>query len=709
MSNINTTKLSYKSVAWVFGTTSLRPAQLSLKIEKQLQLLRSLREREERNGVKWTWQGNDKLQEEFYLLSKEAEIVKGNATRKAKDARVLTSGLVDLGLINKNRELTEAGDKLLEIISNEEIRRDNLFFIGGDSFLYLKQLLKVSIKIRDNVVKPLIVLIKILADLDYLTYDEFRYLVPLITNDDDYKVILQKIVEIRKEKNKGEREQLFFLSIMEILSTKEEYIRAWNILEATREKDILDVIPIIALNRKSKKYSITYSQLYLYLKKLYWEKDLSNDNAFELYNLVSTTTGKAFSYWKKLLFAKQTTKFQVRKEGASSLRTEYNPFTKISSIEELKRSFFTHLHVFKTMATLDDYCDLNMRYIKLTDIVLFENQTVRFDAIPKIYFNQTTANKIYKEGAFSIHKRKREETTLKEIYPTLSKELEYKTISTIKEKFNLTSISDDAELTKHIQNERTNRFHKLIEERFSNDKLLKIIDLIEKRKDEEVYNQVTDDADIPTIFEYIIAIAWFRISECKGDILSYMKLSLDNALLPKSHAGGGTADIVYKYYQSDRRGYPDHTLLIEATLTEDTNQRRTEMEPVSRHLAEYILQNNTFTKVSENNKVDRKDQAAQAIFIATHLDTNTRDDFYARRFTQYSKKGVSAKLSGTNIIGINTKTLTKLIQENITYSNIYPLLQEYFSSKTESPDEPYQKFIHSIIDLIETKNIKDLS
>lgn len=45
MSNINTTKLSYKSVAWVFGTTSLRPAQLSLKIEKQLQLLRSLRER----------------------------------------------------------------------------------------------------------------------------------------------------------------------------------------------------------------------------------------------------------------------------------------------------------------------------------------------------------------------------------------------------------------------------------------------------------------------------------------------------------------------------------------------------------------------------------------------------------------------------------------------------------------------------------------
>lgn len=707
MSTMDTTKLSYKSVAWVFGTTSLRPAQLSLKIEKQLQLLSSLREREERNGAKWTWQGNVKLQEEFYLRSKEAEIVKGNAARKAKDARVLTSGLVDLGLINENRELTEVGDKLLQIISNEEIKRDNLFFVGEDSFLYIKQLLKVSIEIRENVVKPFIVLIKILADLDYLTYDEFRYLVPLITNDDDYKVILQKIIEIRKEKNKEKREQLFFLAIMELLSSKDEYITAWSILEATREEDILEAIPTIVLNRKSKKYSMPYSQLYLYLKKLYWEEDLSNDNVTELYNLVNTTTGKAFSYWKKLLFAKQTTKFQVKKKGANSLRTEYNPFVKISSLEELKRSFFTHLHVFKTMATLDDYCDLNMRYIKLSDIVLFENQTVRFDAIPKVYFNQTTANKIYKEGAFSIHKRKREETTLEEIYPILDKELEYKTISTIKEKFDLTSISDDAELTTHIQNERTNRFHKLIEERFSNDILLKIIDLIEKRKDEEVYKQVTYDADIPTIFEYIIAIAWFRISEYKGDILSYMKLSLDNALLPKTHAGGGTADIVYKYYQSDQKGYPDHSLLIEATLTEETNQRRAEMEPVSRHLAEYILQNNTFTKVSENNEVYAEDQTAQAVFIATYLDTNTRNDFYARRFTQYSKKGVSAKLAGTNIIGIDTKTLTKLIKGNIAYSSIYPLLQDYFSSEVKSPDKPYQKFMRSITDLIETKDIKN--
>lgn len=709
MSIMNTTKLSYKSVAWVFGTTSLRPAQLSLKIEKQLQLLRNLREREERNGTKWMWQGNDKLQEEFYLRSKEVGIVKGNAARKAKDARVLTSGLVDLGLINENRELTEAGDKLLQIISNGEVKRDNIFFVGEDSFLYLKQLLKVSIKIRESVVKPFVVLIKILADLDYLTYDEFRYLVPLITNDDDYKVILQKILEIRKEKSKEKREQLFFLAIIKVLSTKDEYIRAWNILEATKEEDILGVIPIIALNRKSKKYSMPYSKLYLYLKKIYWEKDLSNDNINELYNLVSTTTGKAFSYWKKLLFAKQTTKFQVKKDGANILRTEYNPFVKVASLEQLKRYFFTHLHVFKTMATLDDYCDLNMRYIKLTDVVLFEDETVRLDAIPKVYFNQTTANKIYEEGAFSIHKRKREETTLEEIYPTLSKELEYKTISTIKEKFNLTSITDDSELTKHIQNERINRFHKLIEERFSNDKLLKIIELIEKRKDEQVYKQVTDDADIPTIFEYIIAIAWFRISEYKGDILSYMKLSLDNALLPKTHAGGGTADIVYKYYHSDRKGYPDHSLLIEATLTEDTNQRRAEMEPVSRHLAEYILQNNTFTKVSENNEVYAEDQTAQAVFIATHLDTNTRNDFYARRFTQYSKKGVSEKLAGTNIIGIDTKTLTKLIQENITYSSIYPLLQEYFSSENRSPDKPYQKFMCSIIDLIETKKIKNLS
>ena len=65
-----------------------------------------------------------------------------------------------------------------------------------------------------------------------------------------------------------------------------------------------------------------------------------------------------------------------------------------------------------------------------------------------------------------------------------------------------------------------------------------------------------------------------------------MNLSLEADLLPKTHAGGGEADIVWKYEMTYE--YPKHTLLIEATLADGQNQRRMEMVPVSRHLGDYV-------------------------------------------------------------------------------------------------------------------------
>ena len=55
-----------------------------------------------------------------------------------------------------------------------------------------------------------------------------------------------------------------------------------------------------------------------------------------------------------------------------------------------------------------------------------------------------------------------------------------------------------------------------------------------------------------------------------------MKLSLEANLLPKTHAAGGYADIIYEYEACT--SYPKHSLLLEATLADGNNQRRMEME-----------------------------------------------------------------------------------------------------------------------------------
>ena len=124
-------------------------------------------------------------------------------------------------------------------------------------------------------------------------------------------------------------------------------------------------------------------------------------------------------------------------------------------------------------------------------------------------------------------------------------------------------------------------------EKFTAPQIIDLLTKFEIRDDKAISNHITDNADAPTMFEYVLGIAWYIISERQGNILEYMNLSLEADLLPKSHAVGGGADIEYLYDKTEY--YPAHCLLIEATLSDKTNQRRMEMEPVSRHLGEYIL------------------------------------------------------------------------------------------------------------------------
>lgn len=118
---INRENLVYKSYCWCFGTTSFRTQNFNRKIEEQLSLLDSFFSTPE--FATQNWVNNNKLQERYYRYMQASGFVFGDAPRKDKDARQKTSGLVDLGLINANRRLTEAGRALLAISRQEILNR----------------------------------------------------------------------------------------------------------------------------------------------------------------------------------------------------------------------------------------------------------------------------------------------------------------------------------------------------------------------------------------------------------------------------------------------------------------------------------------------------------------------------------------------------------------------------------------------------------
>lgn len=700
MSTAQDQRLYYESIIWVFGTTSLRPRQLSHKIITILQTLTELEESLLSAGrPSWQWGGNNELQEAFYDLAKERGVVTGNAPRKAKDARVLTSGLVDLGLLTEERVVTDAGRELLAATeSSSEVGEEpetNIFTIDRESFVYLKQLLKASLRVGESTVRPFVVMAKLLSEFGSLSYDEFCYLAQLITTHDDYAIISEAIRELRMMTDKQQIGQYIDDTIWRVIISKPRYQRAWELLKSAEESRLDEVIPIIVLNRKSMKYAEWFSPLYRLLTRIYIEGESTSSEVTKLYDLAKK------SGWKKLLFKKGTTRNKVRENGAETLCShgEGNPFADITDERVLRACFFKHLHLIKTKATLKDYSDLNKRYIKLTNTILFENEEIKFDTLPRYIFAEV-APLLFEQAAFAAHPHLANATELIEVSDCFTKEAVEVATSTARQDLGLAPTEEWGEVEKIIRDQRTDKFRSLVEERFDDKTLIRLLRLMEERKDDKIFELVTDDADIPTIFEYLVGVIWYRVSDYRGDILSFLKLSLDAELLPRTHAAGGTADIVYQYDAAPDGCYPPHTLLIEATLTDSTTQRSNEMEPVSRHLGNYIIHERAYTYISNDGVVRMRDQTAQSLFVATTLDRNVRNDFYGRRNIDYENDfdGAHVILDGTKIVGIDTKLLAEILRREVKYSSIYPLFESYFSS-TDKSAPAYEELKDSIMSL----------
>ena len=282
---------AYKSYCWSLGTTSFRMVEFNRKIERQLELIREF----------WTkpafadqqWSENEPLQIEYYNFLKESDFIEGEAQRKAKDAREKTSGLVDLGLLDDERRLTEAGNALLQIAANADFNTNNLLQIPADSFIYLKQLLKLYSPIDNGYVRPYIVLIMALNRLGKLSYDEFTYLLPLAINESKTEEIFTSIKSIRS--GNGTIDE----TIIKVLMDMPNYQEALDILlnNAITEQLITE----IGMNRKSRNYDKPYFKLYKALEAVIVTH--SDEAAVELFNAVKAVSGKSSILWKQYLFS----------------------------------------------------------------------------------------------------------------------------------------------------------------------------------------------------------------------------------------------------------------------------------------------------------------------------------------------------------------------------------------------------------------------
>lgn len=654
-------EIGFRSYCWSVGTTSYRTEHFNLNIETQLRYMHEFKQLPQNQGRMWA--GNSEFQTAYYLFLKQKGFLKGEAKRPDKDAREKTSGLVDIGLLNAYRDLTPAGLSLLKLSDRGDFSSDNALELQKDSFLYFKQMLKTSNVVDGNTVRPFLVFLYVISKAGYLTNDEFTYLLPLCINKQTTDTVLDLMLKARK--GQLDLDDI----ILSVLMQMDNYKKAREML-LTYEIDE-ELICTIGINRKSKQYDKPYYPIYESLVQIVLgNEEVRVEQLLDLYgNVKKLTNTKIASYWRKYIFTTNA-KSVIKKEGVDALQK--NRLLQATSMEDFLEQFFYTLHLFKVKATLSDYFDLNRRYFKSTDAILFKDGLVTLDILPKCYL-MGKEEELF-SLAFTSCKLLEENTTLGEIAPflKLDETILYENLS----KELGETITDASVAKKRIEHERYRRFEYLLETKFPMDTLIELFDCFEQRADEQIKALVTDNADIPTIFEYILGISWYYISGKKGNVLDFMNLSLEADLLPKTHAGGGEADIVWQYQKTDR--YPSHTLLLEATLADRNNQRRMEMEPVSRHLGDYLLEN--------------AEKEAYCIFVTTNLNMNVISDFRGRKYMQYYNSAATASVSGMKIIPIQTSEIKGILQKAIIYDALYEQFEQAYQAM-DNPNEWYQKYI----------------
>ena len=648
--------LAYSSFFWSLGTTSFRTKEFNYSIEKQLACLDDFWNIPENSNQGWEKKymapGQADIYDiknRYYDFMRDRGLTTGDDSIKYKAAREKTSGLVDLGLINENHRLTAVGRHILTISQSEDYSSDNQLLLSKDSYVYLKQLLKLYIKTDGVIVRPFVVVLYLLSKLDYLTYEEFTFLAPLCTTAEITEQMIEDIRAIRRsEKTKED-------IIVQVMMTKDNYLRACQVLMEFEESEF--IITQIGLNRKSRKYDKPYYPLYLLLKEVYLKKDYSK--AIYLYKQTSAISNVG-RYWRKYLFDTVSTKAIKNAPREHLLPTV---FDNVTSEEEFKRAFFQMMHLIKNVATLQDYFDLNRRYLNIANVMIFEDEQVKLDLVPKQFF-ASAIDELY-QSAFSPSEELEHDCKIEEICPALKFD-EKEVVERLKKELGI-ELENIEEAYTEVEKRRYDRFKTMIDTRFTDKDLLQLLDDFDKRNDDEISKKVTDNADPPTIFEYVLGIIWYKVSGYKGRILDYMKLSLDANLLPITHAAGGEADIVYEY--SATKEYPAHTLLLEATLTDSTNQRRMEMEPVSRHLGNHLLRT--------------KNKSSYCLFATNYLDKNVISDFRGRKhMVFYDSKDESQYVEGMKIIPLQTSDLRSILIAQKSYSDLYPKYEKAYQINT---------------------------
>ena len=574
-------------------------------------------------------------------------------------ARHYTSNLVKLGFANKERKITKVGELLLNKIELEKDKFEQIMPIDSVNLIYLRQLLKLRVfdDSGDRFYSPFNLALYLLLEKDRVSELEFSELVQGLNpyfNFDNMESLINSYKEGDIVKNYN-----FDIPIkMETL----------NLLEESDFKEYF-------YNQKSRTAVDIYWTFYKYLFSFSIsnsEKDLEALLTFFEEN--KSKINKAFGYGKNM--------FSVRTGTHPSIKDFIKQNKKLFE-GNINKNLYIQFNFSKTLDQIREYSDTTKRIFKATGIISFENGYVELaykelfksilnkDIIKSKINGTVNAELHYNDYFYSVK-------SLSEILE-YSSEQESKIINLIKKDFDECDIKNISEI---VAKNRRVEFEKHINNIYPIQKVKEILNLFSDRNNDSIIKtEVSSDATVSTIFEFIVGIAWYYFSNKKINLLNSLNLTLSANFEPITHAGGGQGDIVI--YEDDK------VVMLEATLMNSNSQKRGEWEPVLRHSVNLKIE-------EETSNTGRK---VSTFFIADEFDLNTINIWKAVTAVPMQSTINKEKFTDNVVVmPINTNELSQFMDKADKYDEIINKVHLLFEEeKTNNNINWREEFIRKII------------
>ena len=584
-------------------------------------------------------------------------------------ARHYSSNLVKFGLATENRSITQSGQAYI----NNKIERDALetFLPFTDiNIILLRQLIKLRVFTKNiNGVRryysPFFVSIFLLLNNDLLKKEDFVYIIQgLNPYCDENKVI--KFLE-NNEINK---------LVDFVISSGGKDVPFVFELPQKVEKNLFNQY---IRNRKSSETITCYFDFYDTLYEFRLNKtDENYNNLKETYLKNKEKLKKAFGEGKNIFDFGINGVFKLNEFLA---KNKNNLFLATTNFNQF---FYETYEKSKYMDLLREYSDTTTRALGATGLFKFKPNVHLFDKkLVKIIFSKFNFNNSFfgtvNEEEYSRYE-KNEENSIFGSSISLTEILNYsdddvKTIiKTLLEEYGVTNIKT---AKNKIESKVSTDFMKYIEQNYPKEKLLSLLELFSDRKnDAKIKNEVNPSATVPTIYEYLIGIAWYYLSNKNFDLYASFNMTLNADFEPEMHAVGGDGDIVINY--------PKTSIMLEVTLMNKAAQKKGEREPVLRH--------------SLNNKAKHMEIDTLTFFIADELDYNTINIWRAVAAVPLrSTNSGGVDINGVIIMPLTLGNIISFIRKNVPMEKIINSVKDSFSKVPKITESNwYTDIIHNL-------------